>query len=193
VVWTLRWRDESFSVPGHLTSPAYLLDEPDSPSRAAGFDLLRGETGITDYSQIREEDLEDWYDYDPGQTQGSIAPVLRFVQPNGPEGRGRNGITSEPARVAVGAPLTLSVHVDAPDGRPARWWVGWSKYQGPGNATFSQIEMEADRRYDNRATTRVTFDEPGSYMILVQAIENIQSWERQCCWTNGYVPVEVTR
>jgi hypothetical protein len=198
VIWTLRFQkpDRSyneFSAEGHLGSTAYLLDEPDSPSRATGFDLLRQETGITDYSQIKPEDLETWMNFDPGQTQGSIAPVMRFVQPAGPEGRGRDGITAGPVRASVGQPVTLSVFVDAPDERPARWWVGWSKFQGPGDVSFSQYEMVADYRYENRATTRATFTEPGTYTILVQALENIQSWERQCCWTNGYVRVEVTR
>ena len=61
----------------------------------------------------------------------------------------------------MGSPLTLSVFVDAPDGRPARWWVGWAKFTGPGEVAFSQYEMLADYRYDNRATTTVTFSEPG--------------------------------
>jgi len=101
-------------------------------------------------------------------------------------------MTAGPVTVAVGNPLTLSVFVDDPDGRPARWWVGWTKYKGPGEASFSQHEMVADYRYDNLATTSVTFGEPGDYVVLVQSIENIQSFERQCCWTNGYVEVTVT-
>ncbi len=192
VVWTLRVRGEAYSVPGHLMSTAYLLDEPDAPSRALAWERLARETGIDDYDDIAEEDLATWLGFNPGQAQGSIAPVLRFIEPTGAEGRGRSGITAGPVRVAVGNPLTLSVFVDAPDGRPARWWVGWSKHQGPGEATFSQHEMEADYRYDNRATTTVTFNEPGDYVVLVQSIENIQSFERQCCWTNGYVEVTVT-
>ena len=96
------------------------------------------------------------------------------------------------SRCRWGDPLTLSVFVDEPNGRPARWWVGWAKYSGPGDARFSQHEMLADYRYDNRATTIVSFSEPGDYVVLVQSIENIQSFERQCCWTNGYVRVTVT-
>ena len=94
--------------------------------------------------------------------------------------------------VAAGEPLTLSIFVDEPDGRPARWWVGWAKFSGPGDVRFSQLEMLADYRYENRATTTATFSEPGEYVVLVQSIENIQSFERQCCWTNGYVEVTVT-
>ena len=192
VVWTLRVRGNEFSVPGRVTASAYVLDEPDSSSRAAAWGFLAEEQGIESYDQITEEDLPIWLDFNPGQAQGSIAPVVRWVEPPGPEGRGRNGITTGPATVGVGDPLTLSVFVDEPDGRPARWWVGWAKFSGPGDANFSQREMLADHRYENRATTTVTFGDPGDYVVLVQAIENIQSFERQCCWTNGYVRVTVT-
>jgi len=192
VVWTLRVNDQDYSAPGHLASSAYRLDEPDAPSRASAWERLAERNGIDDYSQIEEEDFSTWLDFNPGQAQGSIAPVLRFVDPVGPEGRGRSGMTAGPVTVAVGNPLTLSVFVDDPDGRPARWWVGWTKYKGPGEASFSQHEMVADYRYDNLATTSVTFGEPGDYVVLVQSIENIQSFERQCCWTNGYVEVTVT-
>lgn len=191
VVWTLRVGDNEYSAPGHLMSSAYMLDEPDSESRAAAWGFLAEEEGVTDYAEIAEDD-PTWLDFNPGQAQGSIAPVVRWIEPEGPEGRGRAGLYAGPVTVAVGAPLTLSVFVDEPNGRPARWWVGWAKYSGPGNARFSQYEMLADYRYDNRATTMVTFSEPGEYVVIAQAIENIQSFERQCCWTNGYVRVTVT-
>lgn len=192
VVWTLRFRGNELSVPGRLTASAYMLDEPDSSSRAAAWGFLAEEEGIESYDQITEEDLPTWLDFNPGQAQGSIAPVMRWVEPAGPEGRGRNGVTAGPVTAGVGEPLTLSVVVDEPAGRPARWWVAWAKFSGPGDASFSQLEMLADYRYENRATTTVTFSEPGNYVVLVQAIENIQSFERQCCWTNGYVRVTVT-
>ena len=67
--------------------------------------------------------------------------------------------------VAAGEPLTLSIFVDEPDGRPARWWVGWAKFTGPGDVRFSQLEMLADYRYENRATTTATFSEPGEYVV----------------------------
>ncbi len=192
VVWTLGRNGDFFSVPGHLGSTAYMLDEPDSSSRAAAWGFLAEEQGVTSYDQIEDDDLPIWLDFNPGQAQGSIAPVMRFVQPEGPEGRGRNGIYAGPVMVRVGEPLTMSVFVDEPEGRPARWWVSWSKFTGPGDVNIGQLEMVADYRYENRATTTATFSEPGDYVILVQSIENIQSFERQCCWTNGYLQVTVT-
>ena len=192
VVWTLRLHGNEFSVPGRVTAPAYMLDEPDSNSRAAAWGFLAEEEGIESYDEITEADLPTWLDFNPGQAQGSIAPLLRWIEPAGAEGRGRAGVRTGPVTVAAGEPLTLSIFVDEPDGRPARWWVGWAKFSGPGDVRFSQLEMLADYRYENRATTTATFSEPGEYVVLVQSIENIQSFERQCCWTNGYVEVSVT-
>jgi hypothetical protein len=199
VVWTLRVGDFEYSAPGHLTSPAYILDEPDSESRELAWALLAGDMGVDitgangeiDYSAIAEDD-PDWIDYNPGQAQGATAPLVRWIQPEGAEGRGRVGVEAGPVTVPVGDSLTLSVFVDERNGRPARWWVGWSMYSGPGEVQFSQYEMLADYRYDNLATTTVTFSEPGDYVVIMQAAENIQTFERQCCWTNAYARVTVT-
>ncbi len=184
VVWTLRVHGGTYSVPGHVTSDGYRLDDPDAPARAQVWERLLAEP--------RPPDVEI-LDLSPGLAQGSVAPVLRFVDPAGTEGRGRTGITAGPVTVAAENPLTLVVSVQESTGRPARWWVGWSKHQGPGEVTFSQREMEADPTTEYRATTRATFSEPGEYVLRVQSIENIRSFERHCCWTNGYVQVSVTR
>ena len=39
-------------------------------------------------------------------------------------------------------------------------------------------------------TTRVTFSQPGDYVLLVQVLNG--SFANQCCWTNAYVNVTVT-
>ena len=183
VVWTLTVHGRTYSNPGHVTSLGYQLDDPDAPSRAQEWERLLAQA----------EPDDDILSLSPGLAQGAVAPVLRFVDPPGPEGRGRTGITAGPVTVASQNPLTLVVSVQEPAGRPARWWVGWSKHQGPGEVTFSQKEMEADPTTEYRATTRATFSEPGEYVLRVQSIENIRSFERHCCWTNGYVRVSVTR
>jgi len=42
-------------------------------------------------------------------------------------------------------------------------------------------------------TTSVTFSQPGRYVLLVQSIETLRnSFEYHCCWTNGWVEVNVT-
>ena len=118
--------------------------------------------------------------------RGVVAPVLKF-DTNGPEFKGRNGFTTSPRTVAVGAPLELSVWVDHP---APRSWVGWSGHQGPGDVEFGEAEMEVDRA-DGVATTTARFSEPGEYLLRVQAIYSTASFEYHCCWTNGYVPVVV--
>ncbi len=97
-----------------------------------------------------------------------------------------------PVTVAVGDSLPLSVSAREPSGRPSHWWVGWFKHQGPGEVVFASPPLRADPSSDYRATTTATFGEPGTYVLRVQAIENINSFERHCCWTNGYVEVLVT-
>ncbi len=48
---------------------------------------------------------------------------------------------------------------------------------------------------EGMATTTVTFDQPGDYLIRVRA-DNFGRVDStpgdQCCWTNGYVKVTVT-
>ena len=120
--------------------------------------------------------------------RGVVAPVLRFGTDQ-PEFKGRNGFTAEPRSVSVGSPLALTVDVDHP---AARSWVGWTKHQGPGEVDFAQAEIRVDRE-EGVATTTATFSEPGQYLLRVQAIYSTTSFEYHCCWTNGYIPVTVTR
>ena len=162
VIWTLRNRGQTFTVPGHVASPHYILDEPDSGAR------------------------------------GTVAPVMQLVQPASPEGRGRRqsidaGPLSASATARVGSPLVLTVAVSTPDGAspPDRWWVGWSKHQGPpGSVRFDN--QDAFVSDGGRVTTTATFVEPGSYVLRVAAIISHTSFEFHCCWTNGYVRVTVT-
>jgi hypothetical protein len=77
----------------------------------------------------------------------------------------------------------------------------WSKYRGPGNVTFSKDRPAVEKlerpdiraAFAGKATTSVTFSEPGEYVLHVQA--NDYSGEGgggfQCCWTNGQVKVTV--
>ncbi len=56
----------------------------------------------------------------------------------------------------------------------------------------ADVEAEEDD-HDGRVTTTATFDEPGSYLLLVQAVDNaLRDFEFHCCWTNGFVEVVVT-
>tara|TARA_B100000678_G_scaffold8067_1_gene6712 strand:- start:64 stop:867 length:804 start_codon:yes stop_codon:yes gene_type:complete len=121
--------------------------------------------------------------------RGIIAPVLRFEE-DGPEFKGRTGFTGAPLTVAVGDPLTLSALVDHPGNRT---WQAWTLHQGPGQVEFTEPEFWVANA-DGVGTTSARFDEPGEYLIRVQAIDSpTSSFEFHCCWTNGYIPVTVVQ
>ena len=122
------------------------------------------------------------------EARGVIAPVLK-LEADGLEFRGRSGFTAPTRSVAAGNDLELTVWVDHP---APRSWVGWSMHQGPGQVEFSQAEIQVDQSTGS-GTITARFSEPGEYLLRVQSIYSIASFEYHCCWTNGYVPVTVTR
>jgi hypothetical protein len=171
VVWTLRNQGQAFTVPGRAKSPAYLLT---------------------------------WK-----MAMGSVPPLLRF-QPEAPAGRGPAGIKGGPLRTTVGTPLTLTIWLTddsvrepmpvtvKPEGArsaAAKMNATWYKYSGPGLVVFSP-PREPIKNAEGKASTSVTFNEPGEYMVRVRGdnfgeIDSLSG--DQCCWTNGYIPVTVTR
>ena len=170
VVWTLRHLGNTYSVPGHLISPAYLLDEKVAPAR-----YQSANAGSTQ-----------------GDPIGAYAPEIHF-DPAGPGARGIEGLRWGPLTARVGEPLPVTVWVEENGGRP-QTWLWWLHYSGPGEVTFSEDEIEVELSEEGRgqATTMVRFTEPGEYVVLVQAIERLPgTFEFHCCWTNGYVEVIV--
>lgn len=167
VVWTLRSKGATHSVPGRVGNHTYQLAGIDEPM------------GV-----------------------GSLSPRLRFG-PDGAEGVGPGGVLAEPTTASVGAPLTLAVW--AADSRVTEEWawepvpveLRWFKHQGPvdGDVAFEEDELEVPPE-GGEASTTVTFSEPGEYVLRVRA-GNFDAPdsrpEDQCCWTNGYVEVTVTR
>jgi hypothetical protein len=120
--------------------------------------------------------------------RGVVPPVLKLAE-NGPEFRGRDGYTAPRRTARVGEPMTLRVWVDHP---APRSWIRWTEHQGPEPVEFQNHEQNVPRE-DGVGTTTVTFREPGEYLLRVQSIYSTASFEYHCCWTNGYVPVTVTR
>jgi hypothetical protein len=169
VVWTLRYRGQTLTVPGRAKSTAYQLSWP--------------------------------------MAMGSVPPLLRF-QPDAAAGRGPAGIQGPPLEAKVGAPLELTVWltddaVHEKEPIPVKRDVvpsmnaAWFKHAGPAAAAvvFSPPKQPlADAQ--GKATTTATFKEPGEYVIRVRgdSFGNVDSSpEDQCCWTNGYWKVVVTR
>jgi len=140
---------------------------------------------------------------------GNTPPFLRLEE-RGPSAQGPQGLSVERG-TKVGTPLTLTAWVsdDArfttnSGARPRNLGppvtLRWSKYRGPGVVTFDKARPEVEKieskdaaAFSGKATTVVTFSEPGRYLLHVVA--NDYSGDGgggfQCCWTNGQVRVLV--
>ena len=136
------------------------------------------------------------YVLDEQQTsgRGTSAPYLS-LNDNPPNFRGRRGLWEGPRLARVGEPLPLIARIQHPE---AGTWLSWTLHQGPSEAHFSESEMRVNSA-QGAANTTVTFHEPGSYILRLQAINDTQrrndptyGFEFYCCWTNGYVRVNVT-
>ena len=168
VVWTIDFRGERYAIPGRLHVDWEI-------------DALDGE----------------------GET-GNTPPTLGFAE-GGPEGAGPGGLWSEPVQAVVGVPVAVAVRA-RDDGRSrgsvARAGrtdvpvtVTWFKHQGPGEVTFSEPTVEVPAS-GGRATVAATFDVPGDYVLRARANDAsgvIPAGHAQCCWTNGFIRVAVTR
>ena len=73
----------------------------------------------------------------------------------------------------------------------------WFKHSGP---VGGKVEFKPDKQpiaeAQGKATTMASFSEPGEYVVRVRAdtFGNIDSTpDDQCCWSNGYWKVRVTR
>ena len=168
VVWTIDFRGERYSIPGRLHVDWEI-------------DALDGE----------------------GET-GNTPPVLAFAE-GGPEGAGPGGVWAEPLRAVAGTPLTVTVRA-RDDGR-ARGSIAragradvpvtvtWIKHQGPGEVAFSEPSVRIPAS-GGEASVTATFDEPGEYVLRARANDAsgvITGGHAQCCWTNGFIRVTVTR
>lgn len=168
IVWTLKIRGQTFSIPGSL-------------KRDWQIDALEGEAG-----------------------SANTPPVLKFDM-GGPEGTGPLGLTVGPLTTSIGTPLPLSVWA-TDDGRASGSvarsgregvpvTLTWFKHQGPGDVTFSEPTAQVGEPY-GKAMTTATFSQPGDYVLRVRANDAsgvAGAGHAQCCWTNGFVKVTVTR
>lgn len=134
---------------------------------------------------------------------GNTPPVLKFA----PDGKPFTGPPREIAATytaTVSQPLTLTVWASDDGVRPpeaqgrgrgrggaAPVTLSWSKFRGPGTVTFTEERPALDK--DGKATTSVTFSEPGEYILRGQANDSTGDGGGgfQCCWTNVHVRVTV--
>ncbi len=165
VVWTLRNHGETYSTPGHITSPHYMIENPIAPARyqqgtASGYAPF-----------MRFDPAEPWVQGLRGTRVGPLAARV-----------------GEPLEISVWVDSGETLYE-----RPTSW-LYWVHYSGPGNVVFNEDEIQvALTEGEGMGTTTVTFGEPGDYVLLVQSIETLRnSFEYHCCWTNGWVEVTVT-
>ena len=136
-------------------------------------------------------------------TSGNRPPELSFDVAGGELriGQGPGGVRRS-LTAGSGAPMTLTIRMrddrvqkQSLQGRPTRMGLAWSKYRGPGAVDIAEPSPEIAE--DGRATTSVTFSEPGDYVLRALAWDDsggqgaIMAGGFQCCWTNAYVNVRV--
>jgi hypothetical protein len=145
---------------------------------------------------------------------GNTPPVIRFDQ-NGSTIQGPIATVAQAASrtASLSVPLPLTVwatddmkytsNTSAPMTKPRPpVTVTWSKYRGPGTVAFDKAKPEVKQSpssgsgappFSGKATTNVTFSEPGDYVLHVTA--NDYSGDGgggfQCCWTTGVMKVSV--
>ncbi|MGQ0641728.1 MAG: hypothetical protein ACT4P6_13345 [Gemmatimonadaceae bacterium] len=169
VVWTLIHRGDTVAIPGSL-------------KRNWEIDALEGEAGA-----------------------GNTPPVIAF-DPAGPKGSGPRGIqTLQTAK--VGEPFSLTVWA-TDDGR-ARTSVAsagrtgvtpsltWFTHQSPpgSRVTVENASPSVDKG-SGKSTTTARFSAPGEYVLRVRVNDAsgvASAGHAQCCWTNGFVKVTVTK
>ena len=168
VVWTIDFRGQRYSIPGSLHTDWQI-------------DALAGEAG-----------------------SGNTPPVLAFAE-GGTEGAGPAGVWSRPVEGVTGIPVFLTVW--AKDDGKSSGSVGrvgssgepvtltWFKHTGPGGVTFSETTAKIPAE-GGKMATMATFEKPGDYVLRVRANDAsgvAGAGHAQCCWTNGFVRVRVTR
>jgi hypothetical protein len=179
VVWTLKHDGREFTIPGNL-NPVWMTDQL------------------------------------AGDADGNFGPMIRFAE-RGTEGQGPLGVWADRTLTAtVGQPLDVTVwgtHIAPASGEGAApadtggpgggvgggrgagsrgFRVEWDQHAGPGSVTFSPANATIPDA-GGMATTSVTFDTPGAYVLRVTASQGsvAANGHSQCCWTNGYVRVTV--
>ena len=167
--------------------------------------VTRGQT-LTIPANLRKEWMIDAIS---GDANGNKPPIVRLSE-SGPTGQGPRGVTAPPMSARVGEPLSITV-LATDDGvgssvpaaaTPRRGGgegerenpplgLSWVLHSGPADVAFSDAKPKLSG-LDVKATTTVTFKTPGAYVLRVHATDTTgEDGSNQCCWTNGYVKVQV--
>ena len=142
-----------------------------------------------------------------GDANGNFPPQIKFSE-DGKWGHGPAGITEGPVQARVGRPLDvtawaqddgvgnamMALFLGGGEGRVPPVNVKWFQHQGPGMVKFSEpvARVPSD---GGTAETEVTFSAPGEYLLRASVYEpagEATAGHSQCCWTNGFLKVNVT-
>ncbi len=141
-----------------------------------------------------------------GDANGNFPPRIKFAE-DADWSHGPAGTTAGPFEAQVGAPLELTAWVEdvgevnplfaqffgGGDGPPPVT-VAWFKQQGPGAVAFSEDSARVPGE-GGTAATEVTFASPGEYLLRARVTEftgPATAGHAQCCWTNGFIQVNVS-
>lgn len=134
-------------------------------------------------------------------TSGNTPPRIRLAV-DGAIGQGPSGPRAR-VRTAGSRPVELHAWVTddgvkkRPSSRPPQLGIVWSKYRGPGHVSLDDSRPSLDE--NGHAVTTATFDVAGDYVLRVLAWDDsgpqgaIMAGGFQCCWTNAFVEVTVSK
>ena len=167
--------------------------------------VANGQTTSIPFYAHRDYELSPFTEASVGNTP----PVISFAE-NGRSVQGPLLMTTE-RTTPLAKPLTLTVWVSDDlkftsnsGARPRNLGtpvsLTWTQYRGPGTVKFDRERPEIQpleggkAAFSGKATTTVTFGQPGDYMLHVTANDysGLGGGGFQCCWTTGLVKVSVT-
>ena len=141
-----------------------------------------------------------------GDANGNFPPLIKFAE-DAEWSHGPAGTTAGPLEAQVGDPLALTAWVEdrgevnplfaqffGGGGGPPPVTVTWFKQQGAGEVAFSEDSARVPAE-GGAANTEVTFSEPGEYILRARVTEftgPATAGHAQCCWTNGFVKINVS-
>lgn len=143
-----------------------------------------------------------------GDANGNFPPQIKFAE-NAKWGHGPEGTTAGPMTARVGRPLTIdawaqddgvgnammAMFLGGGEGKVPPITVTWFKQQGPGSVIFSESQAKVSSD-GGKVTTQATFGAPGEYLLRARVTEPAgmeTAGHAQCCWTNGFVKVNVSQ
>ena len=165
VHWTLSFRGDTQTIPGHLHRD-WLLDALGGAANGDGPPVVQFAENDPEYrgpDETPEGPLT--------ATVGTPLPLSVWVSDDG---------------------ITLRRDQDREGEAPPLVRLAWYLHQGPASVNFTDEELEISENGPTRTDTTVTLTEPGEYLPRVLATGRSGGGGSQCCWTNAFVRVNVS-